>query len=208
MDIVKNRPLIEFSESINVSYSDGSPVKTKKLEKQEEVAKEILCQLTTENGKKIAFKSRSMEYGKKLFISPFPNPILLMLNTSISCYNKSIEILEFLPNDSQLVNAEKEVYVLRIGENLTNENYNSLIQNKIVSIISLVTALEAFLNDFMPNDFIYQQRRNEITRHLNKKNIESSKVYFKEKLTKVISQVFVSYGLHLIPFNELQLTLT
>ena len=189
MKRVKNKPLIEFDQNINIKYPDGSPVKTKNLEKREEVSDEIFCMLTKSNGEKIVFKSRPIKYKKKTFISPFPNPIILLLNTSIDCYNNSIEIIEYLTKNTELSNDDHDIHILDIDDNLTNENYNRFIQNKIVSIISLVTALEAFLNIQIPNDFIYHQAKNDSIKKLNKKQIESSKVHFREKMTKVISQV-------------------
>ena len=190
MKRVKNKPLIEFDKKLSITYADGSPAKIKNLEKREEISDELFCILTKSNGEKLVFKSRPFKYQKKTFISPFPNPIILLLNTAVDCYNNSKGILEYLIQDTALDNEEHDIHVLEIDEdNLTNENYNRLIQNKIVSIISLVTAIEAFLNIQIPNDFIYEQDRDGKTKSLNKKQIESTKVHFREKLTKVISQV-------------------
>lgn len=52
-----------------------------------------------------------------------------------------------------------------------------------------MTALEAFLNIQIPNDFIYLQEKNGKLYKLGKTQIEGTKVHFREKMTKVISQV-------------------
>lgn len=71
MHRIKNRPLIKFNENINPTYPDGSPVKTKHLEKKDEVSDEIFCILTKSDGKKVIFRSRPIKYKKKTLIAPF-----------------------------------------------------------------------------------------------------------------------------------------
>ncbi|MEH6747966.1 MAG: hypothetical protein V7670_14140 [Maribacter arcticus] len=56
-------------------------------------------------------------------------------------------------------------------------------------MISLITSLEAFLNQIIKNNFNYKQIKRGKSLILNKKKIESSQVSFKEKLTGVIAQL-------------------
>jgi hypothetical protein len=52
----------------------------------------------------------------------------------------------------------------------------------------IVSAIEAYLNHIIPNDFVYQTIRNNKTVEFNKDAIESSKISFKEKLNYIIPQ--------------------
>lgn len=52
----------------------------------------------------------------------------------------------------------------------------------------LVSALEAFLNHVIPNDFVYSATRNNKPVQFDKAAIESPKVSFREKLLEVIPQ--------------------
>jgi len=52
----------------------------------------------------------------------------------------------------------------------------------------LVSSIEAFLNHILPNDFVYKTIRKNKEIKFNKIEIESPKISFREKLTKVIPQ--------------------
>jgi hypothetical protein len=52
----------------------------------------------------------------------------------------------------------------------------------------IVSAIEAFLNHIIPNDFVYRTIRKKKPVEFNKEEIESPKISFREKLTDVIPQ--------------------
>lgn len=189
MNKIKNSPLYFLEYAPNVTYSDGTPVKHKNLENRSGLKEELVVILPKGNGKKITFTSRTVTYLDKIFIAPLPNPVHILLNSGIENYNYSIETLELLKRDCQFDNEANGIHVLNIGIDNTNKNFNALVKHKMMSVISLVASLEAFLNQVIPNDFIYEQTKNGKTKELNKKRIESSQVNFKEKLTDLINQL-------------------
>jgi len=186
---IKNSPLYFLEYQPNVTYSDGNPVKHKNLENRSVLSNELVIIVQNYNGEKVTFTSRTVEYQDKIFIAPLPNPVHILLNSGIENYNHSVSKLRILRNDCQLDNIENGIHILNIGIDNTNSNFNDLVKFKMMSVISLVTSLEAFLNQIISNDFIYEQTKREKTQKLNKKKIESTQVTFKEKLTLVINQV-------------------
>lgn len=189
MNKIKNSPLYFLEYQPNVTYSDGNPVKHKNLENRSVLSNELVIIVQNYNGEKVTFTSRTVEYQDKIFIAPLPNPVHILLNSGIENYNHSVSKLRILRNDCQLDNIENGIHILNIGIDNTNSNFNDLVKFKMMSVISLVTSLEAFLNQIISNDFIYEQTKREKTQKLNKKKIESTQVTFKEKLTLVINQV-------------------
>ncbi len=188
MKHIKNRPLFFLEYAPNVTYTDGEPVPHNNLAKRSDLRNELIVILPQEDGQKISFNSRTVSHQDKIYIAPLPNPVHILLNSGIENYNNSITSLGLLKNDCQFDNEENGIHVLNIGIDNTNGNFNDLVKFKMMSVISLVTSLEAFLNQVIPNDFSYQQTKNGKTKNLNKKKIESPQVTFKEKLTSVINQ--------------------
>lgn len=189
MNNIKNSPLYFLEFEPKVTYVDGSQVEHKNLKSRSELSNELVVILTKENGEKITFTSRTVNYQDKIFIAPLPNPVHILLNSGIENYNHSITKLVILKNDCQLDNYANGIHILNIGIDDTNNNFNDLIKFKMMSVISLVTSLEAFLNQILPNEFIYEQAKNDKKIKLNKKKVESPQVTFKEKLTLVINQL-------------------
>ncbi len=189
MNKIKNSPLYFLEYAPNVAYSDGKPVEHKNLENRSVLKDELVVIVQKDDGEKITFTSRTVKYLDKIFIAPLPNPVHILLNSGIENYNYSIKTLELLKHDCQLDNEDNGIHILNIGNDNTNKNFNDLIKFKMVSVISLVTSLEAFLNQVIPNNFIYEQTKYGKTKKLNKKKIESPQVTFKEKLTDLISQL-------------------
>ncbi len=187
---IQVKPILHtYNKAEDVKHEYGTPVEIETEYSPSEIAKEIIVFLKDSSGKEFMFKSRTVTYQDKTFISPFPNPVHLFLKTSIESFNQSVNTLALMQNDCQLDDLSRKISILNINENFTNNNYNDFVRFRITSIISLVAAIETFLNQIIPNNFIYNQARKlgEIT-ELDKTKIESSKVYFIEKLTSVISQ--------------------
>ncbi len=189
MKQIKNKPLF-FQNSIpNVRYSDGSKVVHQNLESQSQLSDEIFVMAQLNDGKKIMYNSRTMSYQNQVFIAPLPNPVHLLLNIAIENYNYSVETLNLFKDDCQLEENGKDIYLMNLYDGNTNLNFNNVIKFKITAIISLITAMEAFLNQSIPNDFIYIKERKGEPVKLNKEKIEGPSVTFKEKLTEVMSQL-------------------
>lgn len=194
MNNIKNSPLYFLEYQPNVTYADGNPVEHKDLKSPTVLSNELVVMVQNYNGGKVTFTSRTVKYQDKIFIAPLPNPVHILLNSGIENYNQSLTKLEILKNDCQLDNHANGIHILNIGIDNTNSNFNDLVKFKMMSVISLVTALEAFLNQVISNDFIYEQTRSSQTKKLNKKKIESPQVTFKEKLTLVINQLLKNSG--------------
>lgn len=138
-------------------------------------------------GEKRVIQSRPVRFENKLFVTAFPNPIHLFLSVAIDHYNNS----EAVKENNFIKCAKKmgdDLYFLDIEENGTHECYNHYVKYRASSIIMLVSALEAYLNHIIPNDFKYIATRKEKQVEFDKEAIESSQVSFREKLMIVIPQ--------------------
>jgi hypothetical protein len=138
-------------------------------------------------GEPRVMKSRPVKYLNQLFVTAFPNPVHLFLSVAIEHYNHSEKIKEInFPKCGKKI--EEDIFILDIEENGTHDCYNHYIKYRASSIIMLVSALEAFLNHIIPNDFIYRTIRRNKPVEFNKEKIESPEISFREKLTDVIPQ--------------------
>lgn len=186
---IKNKPLYFLDYAPSLTYADGKSVLNKNFEKNSVLKDELVVIIPKDNGEKITFTSRTVRYLDKIFIAPLPNPVHILLNSGIENYNNSIKTLELLKHDCRFENETNGIHILNFGIDNTNKNFNDLVKLKMMSVISLVTSLEAFLNQVIPNDFTYEQSKNGRTKKLNKKKIESAQVTFKEKLTDLANQL-------------------
>lgn len=138
-------------------------------------------------GERRVIKARPVKYLNQLFVTAFPNPIHLFLSVAIEHYNRSEKIKETnFPKCGKKIG--DDIYILDIEENGTHECYNHYIKYRASSIIMIVSAIEAFLNHIIPNDFVYRTSRRSKPVEFNKEEIESPKISFREKLTDVIPQ--------------------
>jgi hypothetical protein len=138
-------------------------------------------------GERRVIKARPVKYLNQLFVTAFPNPVHLFLSVAIEHYNHSEKIKETnFPKCGKKIG--DDIFILDIEENGTHDCYNHYIKYRASSIIMLVSALEAFLNHIIPNDFIYRTIRKNKPVEFNKEEIESPKISFREKLTDVIPQ--------------------
>jgi len=138
-------------------------------------------------GERRVIKARPVKYQNKFFVTAFPNPVHLFLSVAIEHYNHSEKIKEtnFFKCGKKYGD---DIYLLDIEENGTHDCYNHYIKYRASSIIMLVSALEAYLNHIIPNDFVYGTIRKDRNIGFNKADIESPKISFREKLTDVIPQ--------------------
>lgn len=138
-------------------------------------------------GERRVIKARPVKYLNQLFVTAFPNPIHLFLSVAIEHYNHSEKIKETnFPKCGKKIG--DDIFILDIEENGTHDCYNHYIKYRASSIIMIVSAIEAFLNHIIPNDFVYRTFRKNKAVEFNKEEIESQKISFREKLTDVIPQ--------------------
>ncbi len=138
-------------------------------------------------GERRVIKARPVKFQNSLFVTAFPNPVHLFLSVAIEHYNYSEKIKEtnFFKCGKK---CGDDIYILDIEENGTHDCYNHYVKYRASSIIMLVTALEAYLNHIITNDFVYNTTKDGKHLQLSKGKIESAKISFREKLTKVIPQ--------------------
>lgn len=152
-----------------------------------ELSNQLVMITEFKTGGRRVIKARPVKYQNKLFVTAFPNPIHLFLSVAIEHYNHSEKIKETnFPKCGKKIG--DDIFILDIEENGTHDCYNHYIKYRASSIIMLVSALEAFLNHVIPNDFIYRTNRKNKPVEFNKEEIESPKISFREKLTDVIPQ--------------------
>jgi len=184
-----NIPAYYYFENSNpkVTYEDGSEVIHKDgNEAINEISNEIVVILNDNLGKKLIFKARTITFDKVIYIAPFPNPVHLLIFSSIENYNQSVNVIKQFAHGNNIEG--ENITVLEINENNTSHKYNDYVRLRILSIITLVNSIEAFLNQIIPNEFKYKVEENGNVKELDKKSIESTKVSFRDKLTKLIYQ--------------------
>lgn len=138
-------------------------------------------------GEKRIIKARPVKYQDKLYVTAFPNPVHLFLSVAIEHYNQSEEIKELnFPKCGKPFG--EDIFILDVEENGTHDCYNHYVKYRASSIIMLVSAIEAYLNHIISNEFIYNAKRKDKSVKFSKTEIESSKISFIEKLTEVIPQ--------------------
>ncbi len=139
-------------------------------------------------GEKRVIKVRPVRYDGKLYITAFPNPIHLFLSLAIEHYNFSEQIkANNFPKCGKQYG--DDIYILDIEENGTHDCYNRYIKYRVSSIVMLISAVEAFLNHIIPNDFIYKTTRKNNEVEFDKIAIESPKISFREKLIEILPLV-------------------
>ncbi|WP_420593110.1 hypothetical protein [Robiginitalea biformata] len=143
-------------------------------------------------GRKV-LRTRPIRHQGNIYISPFPNPVHIFLSSAIDQFSLSENIKdENFPKCGKPL--EDNLYILDIEENGTHECYNQYIKARTSCIVMLVSAVEAFLNQIIPNHFVYRTEKKGKQVKFDKKAIESSQVPFKVKLVDVIKQVLNQQG--------------
>ena len=154
------KPILHTENSIaDVKYADGSPAQIADKFSPSDIKKDLFVFIQDSVGNKYMFKSRTISYNDSTFVAPFPNPVHLFLKTAIESYNNSCGILKSFEHDRDLGDPDEKVFMLNVDESFTNQNYNDFVRFRITAIISAIAALETFLNQIIPNTFIYGQKR-------------------------------------------------
>jgi hypothetical protein len=151
------------------------------------LSNQLLFVIEFKSGEKKIVKVRPVRHKGKFYITPFPNPVHLFLSLATEQFYFSEQIKEInFPKCGKKYG--EDIYLLDIEVNSTHDCFNDYIKYRASSIIMLVSALEAYLNHIIPNDFVYKTKRKNREIEFKKTDIESPQVYFQEKLTETLPQ--------------------
>lgn len=173
-----------------------------KLEKQN-AENEIIKNAITVSGNHFSFENTIMVYkddagefilsrsmpiscGIHQYISPFPNPVHIFLQSAINHLQTADTLREKLFPLCSKQSKNHNFKMLRYDEHGTSDLYNSYLENRIITVTMVVSSLEAFVNQMIPNDFIYKTIRENKDMEFKKKDIEGSQLAFNEKIEKVL----------------------
>jgi hypothetical protein len=160
-----------------------SDVPTVKKSDSEGLSNQLIMIIPFNENESRVLRARSIKHNGNTFISALPNPVHLFITLGIENYNLSEDIkFQKFPKCGNQIG--EDIYLLPIEENGTHQCYNDYIKYRSSSVIMLISAVEAFINHIIPNDFIYKTEKKE----LSKTEIEGPKVFFIDKLEKVIPQ--------------------
>jgi hypothetical protein len=160
-----------------------SKVSTVKKNTSEGLSNQLIMMLPFNENESRVLRTRAVKHNGNTFLSALPNPVHLFVTLGIENYDLSEEIKsKKFPKCGQQIG--DDIYLLPVEENGTHQCYNDYLKYRSSSIIMLISAVEAFINHIIPNDFIYKTEKKDLT----KTEIEGPKVFFKDKLEKVIPQ--------------------
>ena len=188
MKRVKVKPdFFPFFEG-KATYADGSDIIIESMEnKENDLSNELIMILKDENDKQKILKFNGLDFNGLKFLSSVPNPLFLLLNSSIDSYNKSEKLLhQFLNYSGQVGN---KTFLLNLNEEYTSNIYNEFITNKIVSINSLINSIEIFINQKIPKDYVHIRNVKGKEIRMNKTKIENS-LSFREKIDEMLPNIF------------------
>lgn len=114
-----------------------------------------------------------------VYISFFPDPVLVFFSQAYDSYLKSKKIVSDF--DNHIILNSNDIKIIN------SEIYNIYLSQRISAIIFLFTALEAFVNSVIPDEFIYKRKKDTESENLNKKDIERF-VPVIEKIDCILSQ--------------------
>ncbi len=146
----------------------------------------LIMILEHKDGSKSFNRVRPIQVDKRKYISPFPNPVHLYLSLAVEHFevSETIKSTNFPECGKQYTD---ELFLLDADPGSTHECFSKYFKYRMGSIVLLVSALEAFMNHVIPNTYVYKRERKQGGfDELNKEQIESTKVSFKEKLESVI----------------------
>jgi hypothetical protein len=151
------------------------------------LSQQLIMMIPFKEGERRVIRVRPIKHNNKVYISALPNPVHLFLSISLEHFylTEKIKKENFLKCGKAM---GKDIFLLEIEENGTHQCYNDYIKYRSTSIIMLVSALEAFINHIIPNDFEYITIVKSKEKRYSKIDIESPKVFFKDKIEKVIPQ--------------------
>jgi hypothetical protein len=152
-----------------------------------DISNNLILIAEDKTGKKKVYQALAVNVDDKKYFSPLANPIHLFLSTAIEMYELSeTRKLKNFPKCGEK-DKNSNLFLLKFDPGYTHECYNDFIKARITSIIMLVSALESFMNQIIPNDFECTVISNGKERSFkSKEEIESPKAYFKLKIEQII----------------------
>lgn len=178
------------------TYADGTEVKHESFEKKEnELSNELIMIFKDENNIQKILKLKGLDLNGEKFVSSVPNPVFLLLNTSIDNYNSSNSIIAKFKEAADKIG--EKTYFFELDDNYTSQIFNTYLSNKIASINSLINCLEIFINQKIPNNYTFKRTIKDREVSLNKSKIESS-LSFKEKISNMLPDIFQN-----LDFNQI-----
>lgn len=138
-----------------------------------------------EGEKERVYQMLGIKHDEKQYISVLPNPTHLFLTSSLEFFEFSEKIKsdDFIRFSKQ--GNDTNLYLLDFSYGCTNLSYTSYIKAVTSSIIMLVSALESFMNQIIPNNFAYAKKDKNGQKNYNHTKIEN-RISFKEKLEFVV----------------------
>jgi len=135
-------------------------------------------------GKKV-YQMLGIDHEGKKYVSVLPSPTHLFLTTAIELFElsekrKSIDFIECAKKDKN-----SNLFLLDFNAGYTHECYTDYLKARIASIIMLISSLENFMNQKIPNDFVYEKYEKGKLKRYNHKKIEAH-ISFREKLEFII----------------------
>jgi hypothetical protein len=124
---------------------------------------------------------RVMRYGPQIeangekYFSVFPNPVHLFLSSAVDAYNRSEEIKQksFPVCAARAHKKIEDIHMLDIDADETHICYDEYFKMRMNAIVMLSTAVEAFINHSIPNDYPKKARierfesfEKKLTKHL------------------------------------------
>ena len=137
------------------------------------------------NGERRVYQTLSIEQEGKFYLSALPSPTHLYLTTALELFEMSEQkkSINFITCGKQSNNSN--LYLLDFDPGDTHECYTDYLKARISSIIMLVSTLENFMNQIIPNDFVYSKTVKDQMKEFNHKKIEDN-LSFMEKLQFVV----------------------
>lgn len=136
-------------------------------------------------GEKKFYQMLGIDYEGRKYVSVLPSPTHLFITTAIELFEisekrKSIDFKECGKKDKN-----SNLYLLDFNAGYTHECYTDYLKARIASIIMLISSLENFMNQKIPDNFIYEKFEKGKLKKYNHKKIEAS-ISFKEKLEQIL----------------------
>lgn len=139
------------------------------------------------NEEKRVYQALSIEHEGNQYLSVLPSPTHLYLSTALEMYQLSEQIKSDKFPKCGKRDKNSNVFLLDFEPGFTHECYTDYLKARITSIIMLISTLENFMNQVVPDNFVYEKSEKGEVKRYNHKEIENS-VSFKEKLEKVLPQ--------------------
>lgn len=130
-----------------------------------------------ENGE--GFSTIPLIHDNHFFTSKFPNPIQLYFDLAFKGFHRSENLLKNIT-----IKPNHETHITFIEEELFNE----FLSSKISTIIFLHSTLESFINNYIPDDYIFTIEKKGVYKDLNKEQI-LREVSIKDKFQKILPDI-------------------